>query len=195
MQVLAETDFQCGGDHAQTHEWKGYGLKLHVTKGSTASFIARVVHSTKFILPEETELVSPIYWVTSIGDTLGPVKVEIQHAIDIKKNAELSGLGSAMYKVERPEESYQFNMAEGHFSYESSFGQIELEFSNWFFALIRKARRMLGWDKFHARLYYYNTSIVECTAHLVIVPDVDACLVSQWTNMLVSIVYYYYYRI
>ena len=178
MQVLAETMFQYGGDHAQTHEWKGYGLKLHVTKGSTASFKARIVHSTKFILPEETELVSPIYWVTSIGDTLGPVKVEIQHAIDIKKDAELSGLGSAVYRVQRSEDSYRFNMAEGHFSYESSFGQIELEFSDRFFALIRKARRMLGWDKFHARLYYYNTSIVEFTAHLVIVPDVDACLVS-----------------
>ena len=178
MTVLAETNFQYSGD--QSHIWNGYGLKLHVKKGSTANFKARVVHSTKFLLPEETELVSPIFWVTSTGETSGPVTVEIQHCVDIKKDEGLSDLGVAIYKVEKSEQTYRFSKADGHFSCNSSFGKIEMEFSGWLFALIITIKRMLGLEpKFQAKLYYKNTPphLIECTAHLVIVPAVEACQV------------------
>lgn len=193
VEVLAENSFQCVGDHTQTHEWKGYGLKLHVSKGSTASFIARVVHSTKFVLPEETELVSPIYWVTSIGETLGPVKVEIQHCIDIKKDAELSGLGSAICRVEKSEQSYRFSMANACFSHESSFGEIELVFSGWFVGLIKW---LVGWEvRFTARLYYYDMiSTNEFKVGIVIVPDDDTCLVGLLVSIIIHLYYVFYYR-
>ena len=49
--------------------WEEYGLKLHVSRMSTASFKVRVVNPRTFELPEGTELLSPFYWVTSEGDT------------------------------------------------------------------------------------------------------------------------------
>ena len=179
VEVLPEIDLQYSGD-----VWEGCGLKLHVKEGSTARFKARVVYSTKFLLPEGTQLVSPIFWVTSVGETSGPVSVEIQHCVDIKTDEGLSGLGIAVYKVEKSEQSYQFNKADGHFSYDSRYGKIELEFSGWFFAIIR----MLNLYSeqiilFHARLYYYNRSQSDCTAYLVIVPDVDTCQVSQLSTV------------
>ena len=73
------------------YSWEEYGFKLHVSRKSTASFKVRVVNLKTYELPEGTELLSPFYWVTSDGDTAGPVGVEIQHNCARITNRGLSG--------------------------------------------------------------------------------------------------------
>ena len=159
--------------------WKEYGLKLHVSERSTASFKVRVVNPRTFELPEGTELLSPFYWVTSEGDTAGPVGVEIQHCAHVTKEG-LSCLGVAMHKVhENPEPPYCFEEVEGHLSSTSGYARMEVQFSNRTLALVRRIKHLE--TRFQARLYYYNklSLATNCIAHLVIVPDVNACQVSD----------------
>ena len=134
-----------------------------------------------FKLPEGTELLSPFYWVTSEGDTAGPVGVEIQHCARIIKEG-LSGLGVAMHKVkEKPEPPYHFEEVEGHLSSTSGYAKMEVEFSDRILTLYKRVKITLHLEtRFQARVYYYNELSLptRCIAHLVIVPDVNACQVS-----------------
>ena len=160
--------------------WEEYGLKLHVSRRSTANFKVRVVNPRTFELPEGTELLSPFYWVTSEGDTAGPVGVEIQHCARITKGG-LSGLGVAMHKVyKKVEPPYLFEEVKGLLSNTSGYARIQVEFSDRILALFRRIRRTLHLEmRFQARLYYEPLLTTTCEAHLVIVPDGNACQVSD----------------
>ena len=79
---------------------------------------------------------------------------------------------------ENPE--YCFEEVEGHLS-SSGYARMEVQFSG-ILALVRRIKRALNLEtRFQARLYYYNemSLATKCTAHLVIVPDVNACQVSN----------------
>ena len=184
VELLAETKFLFSEDKsAAVHCWEDYGLNLHVPEGSSANFRVRVVHSKTFVLPKETELVSPFYWVTSEGELTGSVGVEIQHCVHITDKKGLSSLQFAAYKVEKPEPPYVFKECDSHFSMTSNYGRSDIKFSNWVFALLRSIKGMVCLkQRFQARLYYepYHEPALqyECIAHLVIVPDTNACQVS-----------------
>ena len=179
VEVLAETTFLFNGDKsAVVHSWEGYGLKLHVPAGSTASFTARVVHSKWFELPEGTQLVgNHFYWVTSEGELTGPVGVEI-HVAGITDEKALSALRFAAYKLEKPKPPYIFKEIQDHFSNtSSSYLRRDLEFSGWLCAIMYWLRI---WKQFFvAKLFCEpSASTYECKAHIVIVPDTDECQVS-----------------
>ena len=183
--MIAETKFLFSGDKsAVVHSWEGYGLKLHVPEGSTADFRARIVRSTNFILPEETELVSQFYWVTSKGKLTGPVGVEIQHCAQIEEE-DSYGLKFAAHKLNTPQSPYVFKKLSGQFSSTSSYRR-EIEFSNWYFATI--AEKVLGIKPlFNASLYYFSepslTSRHDCVVHIVIVPNWKSCRVSAMDSL------------
>ena len=162
------------------YSWEEYGIKLHVSRKSTASFKVRVVNPKTFELPEGTELLSPFYWVTSEGDTAGPVGVEIQHCARIT-NRGLSGLGVAVHKVhDKPEPPYLFEEVKGHLSSSSGYAKMKVEFSDRILALFRRLRRTLKLEmRFQARLYYEPLLTTTCEAHLVIVPDTHPCQVGD----------------
>ena len=163
------------------YSWEEYGLKLHVSRKSTASFKVRVVNPITFELPEGTELLSPFYWVTSDGDTAGPVGVEIQHNCARITNRGLSGLGVAIHKVhDKPEPPYLFKEVKGHLSSSSGYAKMKVEFSDRILALFRRLRRALNLEmRFQARLYYEPLLTTTCKAHLVIVPDTNPCQVGD----------------
>lgn len=173
VEVIAETRFLFNGDKsAVVHTWAGYGLKLHVPEGSTADFRARVVRSTKFVLPEETELVSPFYWVTSRGKLTGLVGVEIQHCARIVEE-DLFGLKFAAHKLNKLQSPYVYEKLGGQFSSTSSYKR-NIEFSNWLFATV--CEKFLGIKPvFKASLYYLSRpspkSKYDCVVHVVVVPD------------------------
>ena len=181
VEILAKDSFLFNGDHSPLmFSWEEYGLKLHVSERSTASFKVRVVNPRTFELPEGTELLSPFYWVTSEGDTAGPVGVEIQHCVRITEEG-LAGLGVAMHKVqENPEPPYCFEEVEGHISSTSGYARMEVQFSDRILALLRwiGIRTPLQ-ERFQARLYYEPLLTTRCIAHIVIVPYVNACQVSD----------------
>ena len=179
MEVLAETKFLFRGDKsALVYNWEGYGLKLHVPAGSSASFKAETIYSTVFELPEGTEPVSPFYCVSSKGELTGPVGVEIQHFAD---GMDCSGLSFAACKVENKKiAKYVFKEYSAQFSNISSYGKMEVNFSSWIFYIKRKLNSNNA-PLFLAQLYYLNNvhQPSKMQADIVIVPNVDQSEVSS----------------
>ena len=172
MKVVAETKFLFRGDKsALVYNWEGYGLKLHVPAGSSASFRAQIVDSVKFELPEGTEPVSPFYCVTSKGELTGPVGVEIQHFAD-SECADCSGLSFAVYRVEKEKPAvFLFKEYSAQFSYTSSYGlgRIEVNFSKLIFRIVRKITSRFA-PVFRVQLFY---CILQMEADIVIAPNID----------------------
>ena len=88
IEVMGKTEITVP-DNGGTLEWKGYGLKLHVPEHSCSlqanseeyRIIIRASLSGAFKLPDDTKLLSPIFWM-SVADGqkfLKPVTLEIQH--------------------------------------------------------------------------------------------------------------------
>ena len=138
VEILAKDSFLFNGDQSPLmFSWEEYGLQLHVSERSTASFKVRVVNPRTFEIPEGTELLSPFYWVTSEGDTAGPVGVEIQHCARITEEG-LSGLGVAMHEVyENRGSPYRFKEVAGHLSSNSGYARMEVQFSDRILALFK----------------------------------------------------------
>ena len=170
MEVLAETKFLFRGDKsALVYNWEGYGLKLHVPAGSSASFRAQIVDSAKFQLPESTEPVSPFYCVSSKGELTGPVGVEIQHCAD-SECADCSGLSFGVYRVEKEKPAvFLFKEHSAQFSYISSYGRIQVNFSKLIFRIVRKITSRFA-PVFRVQLFY---CIQQMEADIVIAPNID----------------------
>jgi len=191
VEVFAETRFEVSAERSPlTYQWEGHGLRLQLPEGATASFTIRAVWSSKFELPKGTELVSPVYWVSCEGEVGGPVGVELQHCARVREEGQWSGLSFAVFKVEKTEPPYQFELCEGQFNSRSSYGRLEVEFSSRLVAIIRW---ILGWGPeqptsdpmFLAKLYYQQQQLSATTAHFVVVPQVDITkvgVVSAWCN-------------
>ena len=88
MNVIAETSVLVTNE-AQTFNWKAYGLKLHIPPGSLPAdleecrLLIKVGISGQFELPENTSLVSAIYWVDNEPQCKfsQPLTMEIQHCM------------------------------------------------------------------------------------------------------------------
>jgi len=86
-------------------EWEGYGLKFHVPEGSLptgmeeARVNIRVSLSGQFQLPEDSDLLSPVFWISAPCKFTKPVTLEIQHCT-LKVLSELSFV-SAMCSQKR----------------------------------------------------------------------------------------------
>ena len=183
VEILANINFLFNANQS-LFSWEEYGFKLHVPRKSTANFKVRVVKLNMYELPEGTELLSPFYWVTSEGDTAGPVGVEIQHCCGRIAKERLSGMGFAMHKVfnEKSGPSRSFEEVRGQLSNSDGYAVMKVNFSDRIVALFRRLKRSLHLEtRYQAKLYYYNEPSVmtTCVAHIVITPDVNACHVSE----------------
>lgn len=72
----------------QTLVWPGYGFNMEIPTGAfppgvTASLGVRAILKGDFSLPENSELVSAIYWISCSEDLLKHVAVNIQHCAQI----------------------------------------------------------------------------------------------------------------
>jgi len=84
VEVIAETDFVVptkGG----FFEWMGYGLRLSVSKDSLPAGMEKCRVNIKasltgpFQLPEDCDLLSPVFWISSPCNFQKPVTLDIQH--------------------------------------------------------------------------------------------------------------------
>ena len=85
VKVYGEPIFEVVGDKPQKLEWPGYGFFIEVPKGAlspgvTARVAVKVIlQGDQFKLPENSQLISPIYWIVSSEVFLKEVTVNIQH--------------------------------------------------------------------------------------------------------------------
>ena len=82
--MCGETVLEVVGDKPQKVEWPGYGFYIEVPEGAlppevTASVGVKVILAGQFKLPENRQLISAIYWVSSSEEFLKEVAVNIQH--------------------------------------------------------------------------------------------------------------------
>ena len=82
VEVYGETVLEVVGGKPQKLEWPGYGFYMEVPDGAlatgvTASVGVKVILSGQFKLPDNRQLISAIYWISSSDVFLKEVAVNI----------------------------------------------------------------------------------------------------------------------
>ena len=114
-------------------QWEGYGFKLHVPEESLPVGIGecriniRVSLFGQFQLPEDSDLLSPIFWISSPCKFSKPVTLEIQHCALREDETILSDLSFVSAKCSQRDLPYRFKQLDGGtFTTDTAFGSIQL---------------------------------------------------------------------
>ena len=179
-------------NQAQTFHWAGYGLKLHVPQGALPAsldecrFLIKVGISGHFALPQNTSLVSAVYWLDSEPRCKfsQPLTLEIQHCA---MSSQTSRLSFALARCSQKNLPYTFEILDGgEFSSLSTYGCIQLQH----FSLVTLVKRwIMGEDsvRYCARLYYLRKGVNLREIHFVITKDQEAHVtVCYWVLFLVD---------
>ena len=174
VEVFAETKFEVNAER-RTYQWEDHGLSLHVSKGTTASFTIRAVWSSKFVVPVNVDLVSPVYWVSCEEEIEDLVEVEMQHYALLGDQSQRTKLRFIMCTLENAKPPYTFQVLEGHeqFSSVSSYGRQRVKLYNSLLAIVRiitPSQVPVPDPVFQARLYYQQEQQSTTVVHFVIVP-------------------------
>ena len=130
VQVAKEL-FLVQGDKPQLMNWERFGLRIGVEEDSLSSETVEVATTAlvggEFKFPENTVLVSAVYAVTVSKPLLKPLRLELQHCVDLTDQPGLSKyLKFAIAPVNTPSLPYQFRIIEGgEFSSYSRYGSIQ----------------------------------------------------------------------
>ena len=133
VQVAEKKLFLVQGDKPQLMNWERFGLRIGVEEDSLSSSSETVEVATAALFggelkfPKNTVLVSAVYAVTVSKRLLKPLRLEIQHCVDLTGQPGLSKyLKFAIASVSTHSLPYQFRIIEGgEFSSDSRYGSIE----------------------------------------------------------------------
>ena len=166
-------------NQAHSFHWAGYGLKLHVPQGALPAgleecrVLIKVAISGHFALPQNTSLVSAVYWLDSEPRHRfsQPLTLEIQHRA---MSSQTTRLSFALAKCSQKNLPYNFEILDGgEFSSQSAYGCIQLQH----FSLVTMVMRLImGEDdiRYFARLYYLRKEVNLREIHFVITKDQEA---------------------
>ncbi len=136
-----------GSVQSQTILWEERGFRMHIPGGAVAEnekceIVLATSQSGSFVFPDDTILVSSVYYVEPSRTFLKPVMLEIEHCC----RADSDNLHSlAFARCSTKESPYEFqHLRGGTFSTRTSYGQIKLSnFSMcgilWFLRLLTSA--------------------------------------------------------
>ena len=167
MEVCGETVLEVVGDKSQKLEWPGYGFYLEVPDGAlppevTASVAVKVILAGQFQLPEDSQLISAIYWISASEEFLKEVAVNIQHCAIIRSQEETSKFRFIIAKCSQKELPYRFKKREGVFNPHTQYATIKLKQ----FSLIAPVGPE-GTEKCYTALKFYKpipgTAVVDFT--------------------------------
>ena len=132
VQVAEKKLFLVQGDKPQLMNWERFGLRIGVEEDSLSSFetvevATAVLVGGEFKFPRNTILVSAVYAVSISKPLLKPLRLEIQHCVDLSRRPGLSKyLRFAIAPMSALSLPYQFNIVEGgEFSFDSRYGSIQ----------------------------------------------------------------------
>ena len=194
MHVIAETSVQVT-NKAQTFHWAGYGLKLHIPQDALppgleeCQLLIKVGLSGQFTFPQNTSLVSAVYWLDSEPRCKfsQPLTLEIQHYVKPTHSSRLSFVQAKCSQRNLP---YTFEILKGgEFSSLSAYGCIQVHH----FSLISLVKRLiLGEDDvtYRASLYYLRKGVNQREIHFVITKDQEAHVtVCYTTGFILNVVF------
>ena len=129
VDVIDKTSFTYAGK-AQTYEWRRFGFRMHIPENTLPLEVdecrihLKVSFSGQFQFPEDTELISGIYWIATPHKFAKAVTVEIQHC---SKTEHPSNLTYIVAKCTQDVLPYHFSiLSGGTFSPSSRYGSIDV---------------------------------------------------------------------
>ena len=168
----------------QKLEWHGYGFYIIVPVGAlppgvTASIAVRVILKQKdphFDFPENSELVSAIYWIACSKEFSKDVSINIQHCAHISSEGENGKLKFVVAESDDQDIPFKFVERDGVFDINTEYATIQrTSFSLFaiiarFFGYVEKKYRAL---KFYQRISHLS---VDANLHFVVLPYVEATI-------------------
>ena len=119
------------GDRPQLMTWEEYGIKIDVAERSlleaeTVEVAVMALVGGEFKFPENTVLVSAVYAVSLSKPLLKPLRLEMEHCVDLTHRSNLAKhLKFAIAPTNAPHLPYQFSLLEeGEFDSGSCYGSI-----------------------------------------------------------------------
>ena len=172
MEIIGETSLLVTNE-AQTYHWAGYGLKLYIPPASLPagkdeiSLEIKATLAGQFQLPENTVLVSAVYWLYCPVKFVKSLTLELQHCGNHSASSCFSFVRTKCSQNELP---YQFKFLKGGvFSPHSSYGSIALSH----FSGLAVTQEGSGEQQYCARLYYLGCK-VDWKVHFVITRKLEA---------------------
>ena len=132
VEVSGETVLEVVGDKPQKLKWPGYGFYIEVPEGAlppgvTASVGVKIILNGQFKLPENSQLISAVYWITSSEVFLKEVAVNIQHCAVIRSEEQCSNFKFIIAKCSQKELPYTFREKAGVFNSNTQYATIKLK--------------------------------------------------------------------
>ena len=131
VQVAEKKLFLVQGDKPQLMNWEQFGLRIGIEEDSllsseTVEVATAALVRGQFKFPKNTVLVSAVYAVSVSKPLLKPLRLEMQHCVDLRGRPGLSQyLKFAIAPVSTPSLPYQFSLVEGgEFTSNSWYGAI-----------------------------------------------------------------------
>ena len=131
VQVAEKKLFLVQGDKPQLMNWEQFGLRIGIEEDSllsseTVEVATAALVGGQFKFPKNTVLVSAVYAISVSEPLLKPLRLEMQHCVDLRGRPGLSQyLKFAIAPVSTPSLPYQFSLVEGgEFTSNSWYGAI-----------------------------------------------------------------------
>ena len=132
VQVAEKKLFLVQGEKPQLINWEKYGLRIGVQEDTlsptdTVEVAVVALVGGEFVFPKNTVLVSAVYAVSVSKPLSKPLRLEIEHCIDLRGRPGLTRfLKFAIAPVSTPSLPYQFSIVEGgEFKPDSWYGSIQ----------------------------------------------------------------------
>ena len=131
--MCEETVLEVVGDKPQKLEWPGYGFYIEVPDEAlppevTASVAVKIVFAGQFELPEGSQLISAIYWISSNKSFLKEVTINIQHCAVIESEEQCAEFKFIVAKCSQEVLPYKFKkMGKGLFNIHSQYAAIKVK--------------------------------------------------------------------
>ena len=129
----------------------------------------------QFCIPNDLQLVSCVYWVSSSQKFVKPVTLEIEHCASIQDSSQSSTLQFIAAKCSQAELPYQFRaLKKGIFVPRSPYGSIQLTQFSFFGIAISK----MFWSlpRYYCTLYYIHKDVNKWHIDFIITSCLQASL-------------------
>ena len=175
VEVIGERDFVIS-TKGSFFEWVGYGLRLGISKDSLPTGMEQCRINIKaslsgpFLLPEDSDLLSPVFWISALCKFKKPVTLEIQHCAS-RDEASFADLNFVSTKCSQKTLPYIFRqLDEGRFPADSSYGSIQLTHFSGFGVTGRKRTPR----SYCAQIYYtIKEEASDWRVYFIIIKDLD----------------------
>ena len=142
IEVCGETVLEITGSRHQEVSWDNYGFHISVPDGAvssdvTVSLAVKAIMSGQFQLPDDTHLVSSIYWVSASQVFDKEVSVHFEHCGIINSEEEAFNYKFIVGRCSQKNLPYKFKIRDAVFSPQSHLGTINVRQFSFFAAIYR----------------------------------------------------------